>query len=151
MSHVKRFEDIPMSKAMRGICKEEDYAFLGNLEKSQNQSKDTKHVEDEWRGNHEDRVRRREEREKKEQERLRQIEEMRKEKEQQWKEHVGALAAEREATMKERAVRLRDFRSFQKKVLEEELAANKRLECDGIEKTPPENATQTISPNIHTQ
>lgn len=41
---------------MRGICKEEDYAFLGHLDKSQNQSKDTKHVEDEWRGNHEDRV-----------------------------------------------------------------------------------------------
>lgn len=32
------------------------------------------------------------------------------EKEQQWKEHVAALAAEREAAMKERAVRLRDFR-----------------------------------------
>ncbi|XP_048865724.1 U2 small nuclear ribonucleoprotein auxiliary factor 35 kDa subunit-related protein 1-like isoform X2 [Brienomyrus brachyistius] len=110
MSHAKRFEDIPMSKAMRGICKEEDYAFLGKLDKSQNQSKDTKCMEDEWRGKYEDRVRRREEREKKELERLRQIEEMRKEREQQWKEHVAALAVKQEATVKERAVRLRDFR-----------------------------------------
>ncbi|KAL4625013.1 vicilin-like seed storage protein At2g18540 [Arapaima gigas] len=133
MAHIKRFGEIPMSKAMRGICKEEDYAFLSNTDHGGKQLKDSKCGEDEWRQRQEERVRRRQEWEKKEQDRLRELHEIRKEKEQQWKEHVAKLAAEREATMKDRAVRLRDFRNFQRKVLEEEMGGDPRMGCGKID------------------
>ncbi|MGH0118830.1 UNVERIFIED_CONTAM: hypothetical protein FKN15_056217 [Acipenser sinensis] len=32
MDHTERFKGIPMSKAMRAMCKEEDYAFLRSLD-----------------------------------------------------------------------------------------------------------------------
>ncbi|XP_073337207.1 uncharacterized protein [Pagrus major] len=58
MTHVKRFQGIPMSKSMRGLCKEEDYVFLGT---SENTTKETAEgagaLEDDWREKKEERVR----------------------------------------------------------------------------------------------
>ncbi|XP_036374369.1 U2 small nuclear ribonucleoprotein auxiliary factor 35 kDa subunit-related protein 1-like [Megalops cyprinoides] len=111
MAHLRRFEGIPMSKTMRGICKEEDYAFLCNLEDAQPQAEeDARPMDEEKRERHEERIRRMQERAQREEERKRELEEKRKQKEEEWKKHVAELAAEREAAMQERALRLRDFR-----------------------------------------
>ncbi|XP_051248453.1 U2 small nuclear ribonucleoprotein auxiliary factor 35 kDa subunit-related protein 1-like [Dicentrarchus labrax] len=121
MTHVKRFQGIPMSKSMRGLCKEEDYAFLGMSEKT---TKETARVAgalgDDWRDQKEERVRRRLEREQQEKERLQEIEEGKKEKEQQWRTHVAELTSSQEKTLQDRLARLRRFREFQRKVLVEE-------------------------------
>lgn len=121
MTHLQRFHGIPMSKSMRGLCKEEDYAFLG---KSENICKDqaSGSKEDEWSARREARVHRQMEREKREEERLRQLEESRKEKEQQWRRHVAELTSSQEKTLQERLARLKKFREFQKKVLMDEAA-----------------------------
>ncbi|KAK7913582.1 hypothetical protein WMY93_013793 [Mugilogobius chulae] len=55
MAHVYRFYEIPMSKSMRGLCKEEDYEFLGksgNLQKRQTAPSE----EEEWAAQREERV-----------------------------------------------------------------------------------------------
>ncbi|KAI1888460.1 hypothetical protein AGOR_G00185380 [Albula goreensis] len=121
---------------MRGICKEEDYAFLDKVDDTKCEVADDGQEEEEWRERREERIRRRQEREQKEAERQRQLEEIKKQKEMQWKNHVAELAAEREAAMKERALRLQDFRNFQRKMLEKEMglsqgAGCKEIECDG--------------------
>ncbi|XP_034529746.1 U2 small nuclear ribonucleoprotein auxiliary factor 35 kDa subunit-related protein 1-like [Notolabrus celidotus] len=116
MAHEKRFKGIPMSKSMRGLCKEEDYAFLGISEKTEGAGV----LEDNWRGDKEKRIRWRQEREQKEKERLREIEESRKEKEQQWRTHVANVTSSQEKTLQDRLARLRRFREFQRKVLVEE-------------------------------
>ncbi|XP_035811520.2 U2 small nuclear ribonucleoprotein auxiliary factor 35 kDa subunit-related protein 1-like [Amphiprion ocellaris] len=121
MTHLKRFQGIPMSKSMRSLCKEEDYAFLG---KSESTTKETTEgaaaLEDDWRDRKEERVRRRLEREQQEKDRLREIEERKKEKEQQWRTHVAEVSSSQEKTLQDRLARLRRFREFQKKVLGED-------------------------------
>ncbi|KAJ8392235.1 hypothetical protein AAFF_G00078030 [Aldrovandia affinis] len=125
---------MPMSKAMREICKEEDYAFLNKQEDTGHERAEGKGLEeDEWRVKREERMRRRKEREQQEEERLRELEEMRKQKEQQWKSHVAELAAEREEALKERALRVRDFRNFERKILEKDTGPGtgcEKTECD---------------------
>ncbi|XP_071358616.1 scaffold attachment factor B2 [Trachinotus anak] len=121
MTHVKRFQRIPMSKSMRGLCKEEDYSFLGVSEKTTKETAEGGgELEDDWRDTKEERVRRRLEREQQEKERLRQIEESKKEREQQWRTHVAELTSIQEKTLPDRLARLRRFREFQRKVLVEE-------------------------------
>ncbi|KAM6896279.1 uncharacterized protein PEZ65_021394 isoform 1-T2 [Lycodopsis pacificus] len=115
MTHMKRFQGIPMSKSMRGLCKEEDYAFLEMSEKTTEGA-----LEDDWGDKREDRLRRRLERERLEKERLREIEELKKEKEQQWRTHVEKLTSSQEKTLQDKLARLRRFREFQRKVLLEE-------------------------------
>ncbi|GLD45979.1 golgin subfamily A member 6-like protein 2 [Lates japonicus] len=79
MTHVKRFQGIPMSKSMRGLCKEEDYAFLGMTEKKTKETAEGAGAsENDWRDRKEERVRRRQERAQQEKERLREIEERKK-------------------------------------------------------------------------
>ncbi|XP_028811058.1 MAP7 domain-containing protein 2 [Denticeps clupeoides] len=121
MAHLQRFAGIPMSKSMRDICKEEDYVFLSNLERPDPHSEEGSISEMDWRERREERAQRRLEREQQEQQRLRELERKKKEKEEQWRNHVAKLALEQKEMLKERALRLRDFRDFQKKVLLEEL------------------------------
>ncbi|KAM9467494.1 uncharacterized protein Hap1MRO34_014251 [Clarias gariepinus] len=122
MAHMKRFAAIPMSKSMRDMCKEEDYAFL-NSQKSEEVDKTPKestcHVS-EWQQKQEERHRRRLDREQQEKERQCELEKQRREKEEQWKSHVAALASERES-VRGRLHRLREFRDFQKRVLMQDL------------------------------
>ncbi|XP_050933545.1 U2 small nuclear ribonucleoprotein auxiliary factor 35 kDa subunit-related protein 1-like [Lates calcarifer] len=121
MTHVKRFQGIPMSKSMRGLCKEEDYVFLGMTEKKTKETAEgAGALEDDWRDRKEERVRRRQERDQQEKERLREIEERKKEKEQQWRTHVAELTSSQEKTLPDRLARLKRFREFQRKVLVEE-------------------------------
>ncbi|XP_053544358.1 U2 small nuclear ribonucleoprotein auxiliary factor 35 kDa subunit-related protein 1-like isoform X2 [Ictalurus punctatus] len=99
MNHMKSFAAIPMSKCMRDMCKEEDYAFLNN-QKSREIDKTPKEStfrEREWQQKQEER-----------------------EKEEQWKSHVAGLASERES-LRGRLHRLREFRDFQKRVLMQDL------------------------------
>ncbi|TKS91106.1 hypothetical protein D9C73_025240 [Collichthys lucidus] len=106
---------------MRGLCKEEDYAFLGmSKETTKGPAEGAETLEDDWRGKKEERARWRLEREQQEKERLRLIEEGRKEKEQQWQIHVAELTSNQEKTLQDRLARLRKFREFQRKVLVEE-------------------------------
>ncbi|KAL3976673.1 gap junction delta-2 protein [Sarotherodon galilaeus] len=116
MAHEKRFQGIPMSKSMRGLCKEEDYVFLGTSERTEGAAA----LGDDWRDRKEERVRRRLEQEQQEKKRLREIEESKKEKEQQWRTHVAELTSSQEKTLQDRLARLHRFREFQKKVMEEE-------------------------------
>ncbi|XP_047431569.1 U2 small nuclear ribonucleoprotein auxiliary factor 35 kDa subunit-related protein 1-like [Mugil cephalus] len=120
MTHVKRFQGIPMSKSMRGLCKEEDYAFLAESEGTAEETAGAVALEDDWRDGKEERVRRRLDRERQEKEKLREIEESKKEKEQQWRSHVAELTSTQEKALQDRLRRLRRFREFQKKVLVEE-------------------------------
>ncbi|CAN9508133.1 unnamed protein product [Ophioblennius macclurei] len=121
MAHVKKFQGIPMSKSMRNLCKEEDYAFLGNSGKTTREwTEEAAALEDDWRDKKEERVRRRLEREQQERERLREIEECKKEKEQQWRTHVEEMTSSSEKALQDRLTRLRRFRAFQRKVLNEE-------------------------------
>ncbi|KAM6961711.1 uncharacterized protein LKV04_020690 [Tautogolabrus adspersus] len=121
MTHEKRFKGIPMSKSMRGLCKEEDYAFLGKSGKTTKEPMEgAEALEDYKRHDKEERVRWRQEREQKEKEKLREIEESKKEKEQQWRTHVENLTSSQEKTLQDRLARLRRFRDFQRKVLVEE-------------------------------
>ncbi|XP_031161980.2 U2 small nuclear ribonucleoprotein auxiliary factor 35 kDa subunit-related protein 1-like [Sander lucioperca] len=121
MTHLKQFQGIPMSKSMRDLCKEEDYAFLGMSEKTTKVTAERAgDTEDDWRDKKEERVRRRLEREQFEKERLQQIEESKKEKEQQWRTRVEKLTSSQEKTLQDRLARLRRFREFQRKVLIEE-------------------------------
>ncbi|XP_062239353.1 U2 small nuclear ribonucleoprotein auxiliary factor 35 kDa subunit-related protein 1-like [Platichthys flesus] len=111
MAHVKRFQGIPMSKSLRGLCKEEDYAFLGTSQKSAEETAEgTGALKDDRRDPKEERVRRRLERAKQEKDRLREIEECKKEKEQQWQTHVAELTSSQEKTLTDRLARLRRFR-----------------------------------------
>ncbi|XP_065807465.1 U2 small nuclear ribonucleoprotein auxiliary factor 35 kDa subunit-related protein 1-like isoform X2 [Labrus bergylta] len=80
MSHEKRFKGIPMSKSMRGLCKEEDYEFLGMSGKmTKEPTEGAEALEDYRRHDKEERIRWRQEREQKEKERLQEIEESKKE------------------------------------------------------------------------
>eukprot|EP00064_Thunnus_orientalis_P007708 superscaffoldBa00000872_g7730 len=97
MTHVKRFQGIPMSKSMRGLCKEEDYAFLGTSEETTKEGTEGAEALEDNSGD-------------KEEER---------EKERQWRTHVAELTSSQK-TLQDRLERLRKFREFQKKVLEEE-------------------------------
>eukprot|EP00063_Salmo_salar_P065418 XP_014040253.1 PREDICTED: golgin subfamily A member 6-like protein 22 isoform X1 [Salmo salar] len=107
MDHVIRFEGIPMSKSMRGMCKEEDYAFLGEKEK---RPKETETLGEDWKEDKVERVWRRRERAQQEEERLRELEESKKEKEQRWRHHVAELASTQEQRLRDRLARLRRFR-----------------------------------------
>ncbi|KAB5542248.1 hypothetical protein PHYPO_G00089330 [Pangasianodon hypophthalmus] len=122
MAHMKRFAAIPMSKSMRDMCKEEDYAFLNNQESGEldKTSKESTFQESEWQQKQEERLRRRLDREQQEQERQCELEKQRREKEEQWKSHVAGLASERES-LRGRLHRLREFRDFQKRVLMQDL------------------------------
>ncbi|XP_034081754.1 U2 small nuclear ribonucleoprotein auxiliary factor 35 kDa subunit-related protein 1-like [Gymnodraco acuticeps] len=118
MTHNKRFQGIPMSKSMRGLCKVEDYEFLGL---SENMRKDgIGGSENNFRGKQEDRARRKQEREQLEKKRLQEIEDSKKVKEEQWKTHVQELTSSQEKILQERLARLKTFREFQRKVLVEE-------------------------------
>ncbi|XP_029604163.1 trichohyalin [Salmo trutta] len=119
MDHVIKFEGIPMSKSMREMCKEEDYAFLGEKEK---RPKETETLGEDWKEDKVERVRRRRERDQQEQERIRELEESKKEKEQRWRHHVAELASTQEQRLRDRLARLRRFRDFQRSVLEEEMS-----------------------------
>ncbi|XP_030625300.1 trihelix transcription factor GT-3b [Chanos chanos] len=120
MAHVRKFAGIPMSKSMRGICKEEDYVFLGTLDEKESSQEETTFLESEWKAKREERHLRRLEREEQERKRLLELEEQRKEKEQKWRDHVAQLANKRMG-LRERAQRLQEFRDFQRKVLAEDL------------------------------
>ncbi|XP_017349420.1 U2 small nuclear ribonucleoprotein auxiliary factor 35 kDa subunit-related protein 1-like isoform X1 [Ictalurus punctatus] len=137
MNHMKSFAAIPMSKCMRDMCKEEDYAFLNN-QKSREIDKTPKEStfrEREWQQKQEERLRRRLDREQQEQEKQCELEKQRREKEEQWKSHVAGLASERES-LRGRLHRLREFRDFQKRVLMQDL---------GLEPgTASENLTQLL-------
>ncbi|KAM7377966.1 hypothetical protein PAMA_013059 [Pampus argenteus] len=129
MTHVKRFQGIPMSKSMRGLCKEEDYAFLGTSEKMTREGTEgAGDVEDDRRDKKDERVHRRLQREQQEKEKLRDIEES-KQKEQQWRTHVAELSSSQEKTLQDRLARLRKFREFERKVLEEESATEDGGAC----------------------
>ncbi|RXM34885.1 hypothetical protein EOD39_1021 [Acipenser ruthenus] len=66
-------------KAMRAMCKEEDYAFLRSLdERRQVLSDEIQQVQKELEERHEERVQRRHQRERREKERQRELEEMQK-------------------------------------------------------------------------
>ncbi|XP_030575571.1 chromatin assembly factor 1 subunit rlf2 [Archocentrus centrarchus] len=121
MTHLKQFQGIPMSKSMRGLCREEDYAFLGISERTREEKTEgAAALEDDWRDKKEERVRRQLEREQQEKSRLREIEASKKEKEEQWRTHVAELTSSQEKTLQDRLTRLHRFREFQRKVLEEE-------------------------------
>ncbi|XP_040028540.1 uncharacterized protein LOC120816923 [Gasterosteus aculeatus] len=126
MTHMKKFQDIIMSKSMRGLCKEEDYTFLAMTEKNPEGAVEGA-LEKDCRDRKEDRVRRRLEREQLEKERIREIEEIKKEKEQQWRTHVEKLTSNQEKNLQERLTRLRRFREFQRKVLVGESGMEGRL------------------------
>uniref|UniRef100_UPI003AB0F101 uncharacterized protein n=1 Tax=Centroberyx gerrardi TaxID=166262 RepID=UPI003AB0F101 len=117
-------------KSMRGICKEEDYSFLGISEQTtRGTTEGGGALEDDWRDRREERVRRRLEREQQERERLQEIEESKKEKQQQWESHVAELTSSQEKTLRDRLARLRRFRDFQRKVLVEESGMEGEAAC----------------------
>ncbi|XP_056605078.1 U2 small nuclear ribonucleoprotein auxiliary factor 35 kDa subunit-related protein 1-like [Triplophysa dalaica] len=118
MTHEKRFSKIPMSKRMRDLCKEEDYAFL-NSQRDPDQSSEERHFSESQK-TVEERDRRQQERELQRQEKQCEIEEQQKEKEEKWKSHVAEIAVKQEA-IHARRHRLREFRDFQKKVLLQDL------------------------------
>ncbi|KAL3048354.1 hypothetical protein OYC64_007012 [Pagothenia borchgrevinki] len=118
MTHNKRFQGIPMSKSMRGLCKVEDYEFLGMSEKMRKDG--IGDSENNFRGKQEDRARRKQEREQLEKKRLQEMEESKKVKEEQWKTHVQELTSSQEKILQERLARLKTFREFQRKVMVEE-------------------------------
>ncbi|KAM3587319.1 uncharacterized protein V6R79_001939 [Siganus canaliculatus] len=124
MAHVKRFQGIPMSKTMRSLCKEEDYAFLGASEQTTvamgGEGAGASTADDHGGDQKEERVKWRREREQQEKEKLREIEESKKEKEQQWRTHVAEVASSQEKVLQDRLARLKNFREFQRKVLAEE-------------------------------
>ncbi|XP_023808336.1 calponin homology domain-containing protein DDB_G0272472 [Oryzias latipes] len=120
MSHMKQFKRIPMSKSMRSLCKEEDYAFLGISASTMKETAGLAALEDRWRDEKERRVRRQLEREKQEQDRVRAIEESKKEKERQWQTHIAELNSSQETFVQKRLARLREFREFQRNVLASE-------------------------------
>ncbi|KAG7234694.1 hypothetical protein INR49_004099 [Caranx melampygus] len=98
MTHMKRFQNIPMSKSMRGLCKEEDYTFLGVSEKTTKETAEGGGVsKDDLRDKREER-----------------------EREQQWRTHIAELTSNQEKTLTDRLARLRRFREFQRQVLLEE-------------------------------
>ncbi|KAM7366917.1 hypothetical protein PAMP_014853 [Pampus punctatissimus] len=107
MTHVKRFQGIPMSKSMRGLCKEEDYAFLGMSEKMPKEGTEGAGDVEDDRGDKKDE----------------------RKKEQQWRTHVAELTSSQEKTLQDRMTRLRKFREFQRKVLEEESATEDEGAC----------------------
>lgn len=113
-----------MSKTMRGLCKEEDYAFLCVSEKTAEEGReDDKGVgatEDDWKVKKEERIHRRCQWEQQEMERLRQLEEAKKEKEQQWQNRVEKLTSSQQKMLQGRLERLKMFREFQRQVLMEE-------------------------------
>ncbi|XP_047246149.1 U2 small nuclear ribonucleoprotein auxiliary factor 35 kDa subunit-related protein 1-like isoform X2 [Girardinichthys multiradiatus] len=119
MSHVKRFQSIPMSKSMRGLCKEEDYAFLETSGSStEGYTEDKVALEDDWKDKKE--ACRHLEWEHQEKERLRGIEESKKEKEQQWRTHIAEVTSNQKKTLQDRLTRLHRFREFQRRILAEE-------------------------------
>ncbi|XP_073694259.1 uncharacterized protein [Garra rufa] len=120
MAHAKKFSQIPMSKCMRDLCKEEDYTFLNSVEKQDVSPEESTCVESECQEKQEERIHRRQEREQLEQEKQREIEEQQKEKDKQWKSHVAELAVQRKA-IRAKLDRLREFRDFQKKVVLQDL------------------------------
>ncbi|XP_016299792.1 PH domain-containing protein DDB_G0287875-like [Sinocyclocheilus anshuiensis] len=120
MAHAKRFSQIPMSKCMRELCKEEDYTFLNSLEKQDESLEESTCVGSECQEKQEERIRRRQECEKLEREKQREIEEQQKEKDEQWKSHVAELAVQRKA-IRAKLDRLQEFRDFQKKVVLQDL------------------------------
>ncbi|KAG9339081.1 hypothetical protein JZ751_024110 [Albula glossodonta] len=78
MSSPKLYLPELLSEAMRGICKEEDYAFLDKVDDTKCEVVDDGQEEEEWKERREERIRRRQEREQKEAERQRQLEEIKK-------------------------------------------------------------------------
>ncbi|XP_029969200.1 stress response protein nst1 [Salarias fasciatus] len=135
MAHVKKFQGIPMSKSMRNLCKEEDYAFLGGSEKAtEGRTEEAAAPEDDWRDRKEERNRRRLEREQQERERLREIEECKKEKERRWRSHVAETASGQEKALQDRLTRLRQFRAFQRKVLNEESGPDGAPDGDSVDR-----------------
>ncbi|XP_057180815.1 U2 small nuclear ribonucleoprotein auxiliary factor 35 kDa subunit-related protein 1-like [Triplophysa rosa] len=120
MAHEKRFSKIPMSKRMRDLCKEEDYAFLNSQRDPDQSPEESNFPESQSQKTLEERDRRQHERELQRQEKQRVIEEQQKEKEEKWKSHVAELAVKQEA-IHARLHRLREFRDFQKKVLLQDL------------------------------
>ncbi|XP_013856301.1 eukaryotic translation initiation factor 3 subunit A [Austrofundulus limnaeus] len=112
---------------MRGLCKEEDYAFLG-IPKSLSKE-GWAALEEDWQAKKQERVRRRLEREKREQERLKAIEENKQAKECQWRIHIEDLTSRQEKDLQDRLTRLRMFREFQRKVLEEEIGMEGEAAC----------------------
>ncbi|XP_041112222.1 trichohyalin-like [Polyodon spathula] len=134
MDHTERFEGILMSKAMRAICKEEDYAFLRSLDERRHVlSDEIQQVQKELEERHEERVQRRNQRERREKERQRELEEMQKEKQEQWRNQAAIKAAAQERTLRERADRLKQFRDFQRHVLEEELGLSSGANSKEVE------------------
>ncbi|CAL8405369.1 unnamed protein product [Arctogadus glacialis] len=81
---------------MRGICKEEDYAFLGGV-KMPDEDEDYEGGEECFSA---------------------QAQRYR-EKERRWRRHVAELSSSQEADVRERLSRLRSFRVFQRRVLME--------------------------------
>ncbi|MGH0115938.1 UNVERIFIED_CONTAM: hypothetical protein FKN15_060402 [Acipenser sinensis] len=102
-----------MQKAMRAMCKEEDYAFLRSLdERRQVLSDEIQQVQKELEERHEEQVQRRHQMERREKERQRELEEMQKEKQEQWRNQAATRAAAQERALRERADRLKQFRQF---------------------------------------
>ncbi|KAK7149914.1 hypothetical protein R3I94_009285 [Phoxinus phoxinus] len=130
MAQANRFSQIPMSKCMRDLCKEEDYTFLNSLGK-QDKSPESTCQESECQEKQEDRIRRRLEREQLGQEKQREIEERQKEKDEQWKSHVAELTVQRK-TIRAKLDRLREFRDFQKQVVLQDLGLD------------PDSANETV-------
>ncbi|KAK2858777.1 hypothetical protein Q5P01_003397 [Channa striata] len=139
MTHVKKFQVIPMSKSMRCLCKEEDYAFLGTTEKTIKEvAEGAGFLEDDWRDKKEERDRRQLEREQQEKNRLREIERCKKEQELQWRTRVAELTSVQEKALQDRLARIRSFREFQRKVLAEEA----RLESEAASLPPNQLLTR---------
>ncbi|KAI4803099.1 hypothetical protein KUCAC02_006656 [Chaenocephalus aceratus] len=139
MTHNKRFQGIPMSKSMRGLCKVEDYEFLGLSEKMRKDG--IGGSENNFRGKQEERARRKQEREQLDKKRLQEIEDSKKlvcsckiESVALFfvnMEHdIGETGAvedsctgadlQQEKILQERLARLKTFREFQRKMLVEE-------------------------------
>ncbi|NP_001314817.1 U2 small nuclear ribonucleoprotein auxiliary factor 35 kDa subunit-related protein 1-like [Danio rerio] len=130
MAHAKRFSQIPMSKCMRDLCKEEDYSFLTGLEK-QDLEEECTQQDSERLEKLEERVHRRQKREQEHQEKQRELEQQQKEKDEQWRSHVAELAVQRKA-IHAKLDRLREFRDFQKKVVLQDLGLD------------PDSANETV-------
>ncbi|XP_042577614.1 U2 small nuclear ribonucleoprotein auxiliary factor 35 kDa subunit-related protein 1-like isoform X2 [Cyprinus carpio] len=131
MAHAKRFSQIPMSKCMRDLCKEEDYTFLNSLGKQEESLEESTCLESECQEKQEERIRYRQEREQLEREKQREKEEQQKEKDKQWKSHVAELAVQRKA-IHAKLDRLREFRDFQKKVVLQDLGLDPGSENESV-------------------
>ncbi|XP_026096623.1 putative golgin subfamily A member 6-like protein 3 isoform X1 [Carassius auratus] len=131
MAHAKRFSQIPMSKCMRDLCKEEDYTFLNCLGKQDERLEDSTCLESEYQEKQEERIRHRQEREQLEREKQCEKEEQQKEKDKQWKSHVAELAVQRKA-IHAKLDRLREFRDFQKKVVLQDLGLDPGSENESV-------------------